>query len=822
MQRIVLILVLMLLASPALAERRVALVIGFDRYATARPLKNPVADAGAMKKALEALDFEVTLETDRDLRRTRRALEDFRADAAGADVALVYFAGHGAEIDGDNRLLPTDADVSSLAAFKASTLPLEDVRATVAAVGKVGLIILDACRNDPFGTSAGDGRSAVAIAPDLQQSVRPGLGRVGRAENVLFAFSAAPGETAADGKGEHSPFSAALARYLGTDGLEIRSVLTLVQQEVYDRSGGRQLPYVESGLPQLFFAANSGQQLPERERLLLAMADVTPEMRGEVETVASDAAMPLAPLYGALIGSDIADLSRGDRIAKLQEAAAAFVKVRDDLKTLASDDPEVTRLRGQAEQQLNLGELDQARLTLGSAADLDDRSRRALKVNFVNRTLSQVTTVTIRAGSALSGLKYRLAAQDYRTAATLYEEIPASDMTADLIGDAIRVNRLLGETLSTAGDLTEAAGAYRTMTAWADKRADAAPEDLDFRRDRSAARVRLALTLKTLGKVQDALASYERSLEIIQPLAASQPNNVEWQTDLGVSLSGVALARLDLGDSKRALKLLNAAMPISKRLMKLEPDEPRHRRNLFVTILNLGDLDNAQNNMKGALKAYRNALDVLAEAARQAEPGAYDEEFATAYARIGGVQIQLGRGKEAAAAFEKGAEIAGKRLATDPENDTFAQAYAASIAQAGEALLLAGDVERSISAYQRALDLAAQYGATRPGGWRILLGLANSGLGDAHAADDNRAAASEAYGKALQAMTARLDADPENTDAKLHLVLLYKKLAENGDEPRRHFQAALDMLLAMKKAGTLAPAFDEWIDGARQSLASVQ
>ncbi|RVB03191.1 peptidase C14, partial [Mesorhizobium sp. M7A.F.Ca.CA.004.05.1.1] len=192
-----------------------------------------------------------------------------------------------------------------------------------------------------------------------------------------------------DGTGQNSPFTTALTKYLGTDGLEIRSVLTLVQQEVYDLSRGKQLPYVESGLPKLFFAAAAKQQLPERERLLLAMADVTPEMRGEVEQVASDADMPLAPLYGVLISSDASHLSADSLNARLREAADAFVKVRGEMRTLASDDPQVTELRRQAEEQLSLGAFDGARAILAKAADIDNVSRNALKANFVNRTLSE-------------------------------------------------------------------------------------------------------------------------------------------------------------------------------------------------------------------------------------------------------------------------------------------------------------------------------------------------------------------------------------------------------------------------------------------------
>ncbi|TIW51868.1 MAG: peptidase C14, partial [Mesorhizobium sp.] len=99
-----------------MAERRVALVIADNDYRLIRPLANPVNDGEAMEASLKKLGFEVVLETNRDLRRTRRALDDFREDAKGADVALVYFSGHGVEISGDNRLLPVDADASSLAA----------------------------------------------------------------------------------------------------------------------------------------------------------------------------------------------------------------------------------------------------------------------------------------------------------------------------------------------------------------------------------------------------------------------------------------------------------------------------------------------------------------------------------------------------------------------------------------------------------------------------------------------------------------------------------------------------------------------------------
>ncbi|WP_292541966.1 caspase family protein, partial [Mesorhizobium sp.] len=151
------LLLILWTSAAALAERRVALVIAYDDYRLIRPLANPVNDGEAMEGALKKLGFEVVLETNRGLRRTRRALDDFREDARGADVALVYFSGHGVEISGDNRLLPVDADASSLDALEKTSLPLEEVREAVAATAKVGLIVLDACRSDPFAGAGSEG-----------------------------------------------------------------------------------------------------------------------------------------------------------------------------------------------------------------------------------------------------------------------------------------------------------------------------------------------------------------------------------------------------------------------------------------------------------------------------------------------------------------------------------------------------------------------------------------------------------------------------------------------------------------------------------------
>jgi uncharacterized caspase-like protein len=407
----------------ASAGTRAALVFGADRYQTIRPLGNAGADARAVGEALAALGFAVTFEQDRDLRRMRRALEDFATDAAGAEVVVIYYAGHGIEIAGENRLLPVDADASSLQSLRDTTLPLDEVRSAAARIAPVVLMLLDACREDPYGVLSPEGRGGVRLPKEVADTARPGLGRVGQAENTLFAFAAAPGAVASDGKGAHSPFTTALVRYLGTDGLEIRSVLTLVQQEVYDTTGGGQLPYIENGLPVLFFAGTTPGDLPERERLLLAMAGLAADLRAEVERVAAAADVPLAPLFGAVIAADLGHLGLEERTRELEEAARAFAQTRDRLRALSSSDPEVARLRAEADARLALGAFDEAQALLDEAIALDKSSRNDLKANLVERTVSAAASLAAKAGIAQVALDHPTAIAALTEAAALYDEI---------------------------------------------------------------------------------------------------------------------------------------------------------------------------------------------------------------------------------------------------------------------------------------------------------------------------------------------------------------------------------------------------------------
>ncbi len=730
------VLIACLAAAPqaAMAEKRVALVFAAQDYETIRPLANPRNDARLIERALEKLGFEVASETDRDLRRMRRALENFVDDAQGADVAFVYFAGHGVEIGGHNHLLPVDADASSLDRLKETSLPLEEVRAAVAAAARSVLIVLDACRNDPFGAGspAEGGRGAVSLAPDVEKSAKPGLGRVGRAENTLFAFSAAPGETAADGAGENSPFAAALAGFLDTDGLEIRSVLTLVQQQVYDETGGRQLPYVESGLPSLFFASRSGD-LPEREALLLAMADITAGMRAEVEQIAAASDMPLAPLYGALISADLKALSAQDRTAKLEEAAAAYGKARADLRTLSASDPEVARLRAEAEAQMDLGAFDKARAILGEAVSIDAESADALAEKLVSRRVSEAASLKAAAGVSLAQLDYAAALDAYEKAAALHlrienEAVPDADRRARtwLLAD-------LGDLQAQLGSTTAALDAYRRMEASARLRMRQGESD-DAIRDLGLAMLRVSDVLRTQGDIAGAEALLDENLKMRGAQRARMEGNADWLTSVANITERIGDIRRQRQDLDGALSYYDATLSFREWLVEHYADRPENRDGLLSILGRIGSVRYDKADFAGAATIWARRLE---EARRFAAdfPGEVPASIRLfdALLSVGDAALAEGDGDRALAVYDEAAAGARALIARDGRQVRLHYALAQSLKGAGWAHLARRDRPAAYAAFDEALavmdGLTAQDPRNVP--WRLYRARIMSDIGTA-------------------------------------------------------------------------------------------
>jgi hypothetical protein len=221
--------------------RRVALVIGNGAYRNVPALPNPPNDAGDVTAALKRLGFEVTLITNASFDEMRRGLIALGRDGAGADMATVYFAGHGMEINGENWLIPVDAELKRDTDAANEAISLQSVMMQVASTTSLGLVILDACRNNPF--AARMNRSLAVRA-----AANGGLGRIEPVGNVLVAYAARDGTTALDGNGHNSPFTAALLRNIETPGVEVTFVFRNVRDDVMEATRNEQQPFVYGSL----------------------------------------------------------------------------------------------------------------------------------------------------------------------------------------------------------------------------------------------------------------------------------------------------------------------------------------------------------------------------------------------------------------------------------------------------------------------------------------------------------------------------------------------------------------------------------------------
>lgn len=254
---------------PAFANQRIALVIGNSDYEYA-PLANPVRDAALMAETLREVGFEVLEYTDldrRDLTKAFITLGEKLENAGTNATALVYYAGHGAQVNGENYLIPVGARIEEeidveIEGVRASSL----LRTLKKAKSALNIVILDACRNNPFESS---GRSATR-----------GLAKMDAPTGTLLAYSTAPGKVAEDGSGNNSTYTRALARAIKTPGAKVEEVFKTVRVSVVDRTQGRQVPWESSSLTGDFIFQ---EKLPEPEPVVTASTDAVDTTQIEIE-----------------------------------------------------------------------------------------------------------------------------------------------------------------------------------------------------------------------------------------------------------------------------------------------------------------------------------------------------------------------------------------------------------------------------------------------------------------------------------------------------------------------------------------------------------
>jgi uncharacterized caspase-like protein len=581
--RVCLFVLAMVAAGLARAEpetlRGVALVIGNGKYEHIAPLANPASDADAVEELLSDLGFDSVRRSDRDAETLARDLERFVEDAEGADVAILYYAGHGIEAGGENWLVPVDADLSALDAAAQRLVPLSSVIERLQATVPVAIVLLDACRDNPF--PPGALVKASPDAPAVPMSVAGlaptrGGGSLGRAvdrtvENLgtVIGFAAEPGARALDGEpGGNSPYAAALIRHFeAMTGEEFGLVMRMVAEEVYLRTQGQQRPWINESLRRLLYFGDTIEPdseddaaiMGERRRLLLTIATTPEPMRRTVEQIAADQAVPMDALFGMMKVLDV-DLGKAgaDVESELRRGAERLKAIMAERTAWSADDSELARLSGLAEKAETEGAIELAlryRAEASARADELSATLDRLENSIAERRIELARTYAGHAEAASINFRYALAGEQYERA---YVQVATADPAMAAHYKLLSGNAYLddGYVRAERASLARATDAFGIVAGLADPSETIAQDALHG----------LANAYFVLGTNEFGSENYRRAADIYRDLLASSTPEADpyrWSTTqqtLGLALGGIGYRDRDMASLEAAAEALETSI----------------------------------------------------------------------------------------------------------------------------------------------------------------------------------------------------------------------------------------------------------------------
>lgn len=357
-----------LLAPTGAEARKVALVIGNGNYANTSRLANPPNDIKLVAASAKQAGFDdVTVAPNLSVNDFQKVMRDFRAKAEGAEIAMVYYAGHGIEAQGKNWLIPTDAQLKSDLDLPYEAINLDRMMEAVSGA-QIRMVILDSCRNNPFGRSWKSGTRAV----------QTGLASV-EADDVLVIFAAAPGQLAADGATGNSPFAVSLAKRLPQPDLPVQLLGGAIRDDVLAATGGQQRPFVSAsitGTP-VYLVPRAGGQAPTGNRAALEELMWKGAM-AENSAGAFKAYLAEFPSgrYAAQAGESVARLTKNPKAPPVAMAAAVKAAPATKKYTLSNIRVEAVKLTG----RLGLGLPDQLFLRFNTGERFPEGSREIFSI----------------------------------------------------------------------------------------------------------------------------------------------------------------------------------------------------------------------------------------------------------------------------------------------------------------------------------------------------------------------------------------------------------------------------------------------------------
>ena len=333
----VVLLLLALLPSTALADKRVALVIGNSAYKHAGELANPKNDAADMAAALKKLGFQVIDGFDLDKASLDRKIRDFATALSGADVGLFFYAGHGLQVAGQNYIVPVDAQLTTASALEFEMVRLDLVHRIMEREAQTNILFLDACRNNPLA------RNLARVMGTRSGEIGRGLAAVESGSGTLISFSTQPGNVASDGSGRNSPFTGPLVKHITSSNEDLSAVLIAVRNDVMNETQKKQVPWEHSALTKRIYFNTAAQaarpastastgSLSEAAQTWAVVKDTTDQ--SVLEAFAKQFG---ETVYGAMARSKLTELKK-QQVASLPARPGVPPKT-DPLKAAAATNP---------------------------------------------------------------------------------------------------------------------------------------------------------------------------------------------------------------------------------------------------------------------------------------------------------------------------------------------------------------------------------------------------------------------------------------------------------------------------------------------------
>jgi len=836
------LVVLVLALGTAMAQealKGVALVIGQSDYRGLSPLPNPGNDARALSRLLDDLGFDVERVTDADTVELSEALAQFGRDAETADVALLYYSGHGIEAGGENYLIPIDADTSSPEAVGQTLVPLSGLLAQLQAKVPVTIALLDACRDNPFPHDFAilprGGNAPLPVGPAGLGLPRGGGAPGGAAVSApseslgaLIGFAAEPGRVALDGPaGTNSPYAEAILKHMAAGGFAFGDIMTMVTEEVYLKTRGRQLPWTNSSLRRVLNFGLAAEETgsdearirSERRQLLLTIADAPETTRRFVETVADAEKVSLDALYG-MLGVLEVDTSAGpDQLEQqLLEGARrlkAFMAARG---APVQQDVELVRLTGladtaEAEGAIALAQEFRAQASARAeelAGELDDR-----EAQLQADRLEIAETFARHAETAILNFDFATAADRYGAAA---EQARRWDrkLAIDYAGKSADALQAHGTYKGDNQALEAAIAAYEALLADVG-RADEPAKWVEIKTGLGNALWTLGDRQTSDDTLEAAVVQFGDALDVInaktEPYAFGvvQVSLANVYSSLGRRQSGTELLHQAVAAYRASLDVLGRAdYPL---------DWATTQNNLGQTLFTLGERESGTRSLEEAAHALRLALE---ENRREVAPlswGMTQNNLANVLMLLGTRDPQSGN--------LKAAEEAYRQALLEQTRDKVPLEWAANMSNLGNVLTLRAQAENDpglLDEALQALELALEEVSPERSATRWAMAHNNIGnifLARAKATDD-AALLDRAIGHYRQALTAstRPDAPFDWALTQNNLGTALMLLGEQERDPKIYAEAARAMSLALQER-TRERMPVEWATG-QTVLAGVQ